>query len=85
MKRATVSRKKEGPRPKWSLELTVSCSMAPVQPATLGGEIALDVGWRVIGNEVRVAGWKDSHGNTGDVRLSSGLLRQLHEPEEIPK
>lgn len=45
--------------------------------------IALDIGWRQMGDELRVARWRDSAGQSGELRLDTALLRALHEPEQI--
>jgi hypothetical protein len=83
IKRATVHCRRSGPHSFWSLELTLECPDRPVIEPTHGGAVAIDIGWRVMGAELRIAGWADVHGRSGDWRLDAKVLRALHEPEEI--
>lgn len=83
---ATVHRRMRGPHSEWSVSLTLQVEGAYARgaaPARLGGAVAVDVGWRAIGGELRVAGWQDEHGNRGELRLSAADLAALHESEEI--
>jgi len=84
IKRATVSRRMCGPHPKWSLELTVESAPRAVAPPTTGGSIAIDLGWRLMPDgSLRVCGWADETGATGDLRLSREEIRALRDPDEI--
>jgi len=51
--------------------------------ATVGGPVAVDVGWRVIGDELRVACWRDAKGNAGELRLDARTMAMLREPSQI--
>ena len=83
---ATVHRRMRGPHAEWSLCLTLDLAAGAyargAAAATVGGAVAVDVGWRKIGDELRVAGWSDERGNSGELRLDSATLRLLHAPEE---
>ena len=84
---ATVHRRMRGPHSEWSLCLTLDLPSGAyargASAPTIGGAVAVDVGWRKIGDELRVAGWADERGNTGELRLDAATLRALHLPEEI--
>ncbi len=84
---ATGHRRMRGPHSEWSLYLTLDVGAAAyargATDPTVGGAVAVDVGWRVVGDELRVAGWADERGNCGELRLSAAMLRALHEPDEI--
>ena len=77
IKRATVRRRMSGPYAHWSVELTIECPQRPILAPTHGGAIAIDLGWRVMGEgadkELRVAGWADTSGRHGDVRRPPSL------------
>jgi hypothetical protein len=81
IKGATVHLRKVGTKAEWSLEVTVEHSRAALPPNDK--TIAIDIGWRMIGDELRVAGWMDSDGKTGELRLSAKDIRLLRRPEEI--
>lgn len=83
---ASVYRRMRGPHAEWSLCVTVdmpTSSTAPASGQRALDVVAIDVGWRVIGDELRVAAWHDSTGKSGELRLSVADLRALHQPEEI--
>ena len=81
---ATVVRRARGPHAEWSLHLTVGTGLGSA-PAPTGKQVAVDVGWRVIGDELRVAAWRDSDGQSGELRLtakdSARALRSRLGPE----
>lgn len=84
---ATAHRRMRGPHSEWSLCLTLDVGGGAYARGagapTRGGAVAVDVGWRVVGGELRVAGWADERGQSGELRLSAEDLRALHQPEEI--
>jgi hypothetical protein len=82
IKSAVVTRSTIGPRTQWSLALSVD---VPDELARGCGEgaVAIDIGWRIIGNDLRVATWRDQEGHTGDLRLSEKVIKQLRKPEEL--
>ena len=83
IKRATVHRRASGPHGHWSLELTIECPEARRVLPERGGSVAIDIGWRQVDGQLRVAGWMDDTGASGELRLSEPVLRALREPEEI--
>lgn len=89
---AAVSLRKIGPREVWSAELTVKLptdhfqhelvrkhQLAPHPDSVL----AVDVGWRKIGDELRVAAWRNDKGEAGELRLSSADISALRKTEEL--
>lgn len=93
---ATVHRVMRGPHSEWSLCLTLDVPAGAYargggKVPTVGGAVAVDVGWRVMGDasgdrtrdELRVCGWQDETGARGELRLTAAQLAQLHLPEEI--
>ena len=76
---AAVHRTRCGPHDAWHVTITVD-TVEPV--ATPGrGAVAINLGWRVRGDEMRVAGWADEHGGAGELRLDARTLRILRLPE----
>ncbi len=82
IKRATVHLRYIGPRPEWTVDFTIESDKP--RPMTCGNGIAaIDIGWRVIGDEIRIAVWRNDRGETGDVRLSNRLLHTLRKASEL--
>lgn len=81
VKGAAVHVRKVAHKTEWSLTVTVEHTRPslPMNDKT----IAIDIGWRVMGDELRVAGWKDSDGNEGEVRLAAKDIRLLRRPEDL--
>lgn len=86
---ATVRRKAIGPHSEWYLCLTLDLpegayAMNGVGAPTVGGAVAVDVGWRQLPDGgLRVAGWLDEHGTRGELVLPPKLIKQLHHPEDV--
>lgn len=81
IKYVTVSCHKTGPREVWEALFSVDTSEQQEYCGT--GTVAIDIGWRVIGDEVRVATWYDSQGNAGELRLPAPLVSALWYPDEL--
>jgi len=47
------------------------------------GVVAIDVGWRLLGDDIRVAVWRDNAGHSGDLRLDAKSVQALREPAEL--
>lgn len=79
----TVHRRMLGPHAVWSAVVTIETTdtIRPVKRP--GSTVAIDVGWRVMGDELRVAAWRDSDGHAGELRLSADDLRALGLPEAM--
>jgi hypothetical protein len=79
--RVTAVRDGEGPHKKWHLDVQIN---EPSCKPTHGiGAVAIDVGWRCIDDEIRVAAYGDEHGNHGEIRLSAMDIAHLTRPDEL--
>lgn len=83
IKRAVVHHRKIGPRSVWLLDVTLDVSAVPQPKREDDGVVAVDVGWRKIGNEIRVAVWQDDDGKRGELRLPERLIEQLRYHETL--
>lgn len=78
-----MSLRKIGPRECWTVEITVDDS-ATARTGHGEGAIAVDIGWRQIGEELRIACWGADNGkNGGELRLSAALLSSLRKADEL--
>jgi hypothetical protein len=73
----TVQVRRIGPREEWSALFTLDLTAARCLPnrdngVAPTGRVAIDVGWRVVPEGLRVAAWRDDSGNTGTLVLSNG-------------
>jgi transposase len=82
IKRATVHVRKRGPREEWSVEITVD-GVQPRPRTPTGGVVGVDLGWRVIGDELRVAKWSDDSDGEGELRLDAKTISGLRKPESL--
>jgi Putative transposase DNA-binding domain len=82
---ATIHRRMVGPHARWHLTLTVDApTIQRNRPEGVAPKVvAVDVGWRICGDELRVAGWQDSDGQRGELRLSAADIAMLHKPEAM--
>jgi len=80
---ATVHRRVRGPHDEWSLCVTLDLGPHAGPEPRDRPAVAIDVGWRLIGGELRVAAWHDSLGRSGELRLSTADIRALTLHEEI--
>lgn len=67
---------------KWKLQLTLELP----EPRQKAGRsmVAVNVGWRKMeDDELRVATWVDTHGNTGEVRLDASFRQRIEKAEKI--
>jgi transposase len=83
IKMATVSLRAVGPQEEWSVHINLDTTNVRPAESKAEGALAIDIGWRMIGNEIRVATWHDSFGKTGEFRLSQTLLDSLHKDEDL--
>ena len=82
IKKATVRLRMKGPIEEWSVEITVDEGDSAI--ARCGtGSVGIDIGWRVIDGEIRVAAWEGSDGEKGELRVPPELLSALHKAEEL--
>jgi hypothetical protein len=81
IKGARILCKRVANRDRWSVCFTVEM---PLEARRCGaGAVALNLGWRVIGDELRVASWRGDDSAGEDVRLPSRLLASLHKTESL--
>lgn len=81
VRRATVSLRKIGPRRVWSVSITVR---VPQEEQTRrSGVVGIDVGWRQIGDEIRVAYWAGDDGASGELRIPAALIGGLRKADEL--
>lgn len=83
IKWAVVHRTQTGPHYRWHLTLTLEVPAAARSSCAGVGTVAVDVGWRVMGDELRVAGWQDATGAMGEFRLSARDIAVLRAPEQM--
>lgn len=81
IKKATVSVRMRGPREEWSVEITVD--ELPRERRCGEGAVAVDLGWRKIGDEVRVLAWHGSDGRHGELRLTAREMAGLQKANEL--
>jgi hypothetical protein len=75
-----VHLKKVGPRDVWTVDFTLRTEPA----VTCGnGAVAIDLGWRKMGDEIRVAAWVDNDGERGELRLDAHTLAGLQKHNEL--
>ena len=68
-----VSCRLEGPRERWSVEITVD-DPAPLPrtlDTSLSGVLAVEVAWDKPGDEIHAAYWRDDSGRSGTITLSA--------------
>ncbi len=84
IKGVAVTLKRVGPSEVWTAEFTVAMPDVVVDPAQVPtGTVAVDLGWRAIGDEIRVATWVGSDGARGEIRLDAWTISGLRKPEEL--
>lgn len=83
IKRASVHVRKIGLREEWYATITVNVS-ACSRPRPVGhGVVAVDVGWRMIGDEIRVAAWRGDDGAEGELRLDARAIARIRYPGQL--
>jgi len=83
VKRAVVSRRMVGRRDVWSVEITVTMPVAWQHEPCGSGAVAIDVGWRLIDGELRVAVARGSDGADHELRIGPELLSALTYHEHL--
>jgi transposase len=84
IKNAVVHLRMIGPREEWYVTFTVTFNgLIKRTPSTAHGVIAIDVGWRVMGSELRVATWTNDAGEVGELRLDARLLSSLQKADSL--
>jgi hypothetical protein len=90
IKWATVHTVRRGPHFEWFLTLTVTVPDPVFKPMNFETDrvVAVDIGWRVLGDELRVAAWRcglpgESDAEIGELRLDALTMARLREPDAI--
>lgn len=84
IKGVSVSMHRVGPHEKWTCEVTIDMDREMRKPSS-DRAVAIDVGWRAFGDQIRVATWTDGE-EVGELRLDSdlvGLYRKIEDLDEI--
>jgi hypothetical protein len=81
IKTATVHVRRIGPREEWTVCITVANAPARVAPDG-GGLVAIDLGWRVLDDEIRACAWFDGE-HEGELRLDADLLSDLSKASSL--
>jgi hypothetical protein len=81
VKNAVVSVRRIGPTERWTVQFTVSepDEARPEKP----GVCAVDIGWRVIEDEIRVCRWAADDGKSGELRLDAKILSRFRKVEDL--
>jgi hypothetical protein len=82
IKRVRVGRRMIGPREEWSTEITVSLPDPPAANRHAGA-VSLHIGWRKMGDEIRVAVWRGEDGASGELRLDAHTIASLRKAGDI--
>lgn len=83
VKRVTVHCRRIGPREEWSVTFTVDDSASPRVRANRSGACAINLGWRVVPDGIRILSWVGEDGNEGHVVLDGRTLSGLAKSEEL--
>ena len=81
--RATVSVKRYAGRDKWSVELSVRLPDTWHHGICGKGMVAVDIGWRAIDGQLRVAYWRGDDGQHSELRLNKRMLDGLTMPSGL--
>jgi hypothetical protein len=68
----------------WLWAITITAEEPPVSPKTTGKAVAVDIGWRVLGDAIRVAMAVDTCGNVRELRLPLDAARIHERRHNIP-
>jgi len=77
IKLAVVSRRIDGPRVSWTVELTLDTTTCARRELCGRGTVGVDLGWRVFGDEIRICAWDGDDGEASELRLHGRLLSGL--------
>lgn len=84
IKRALVHRRKRGPREVWAVDITVELPDGWTQGRCgNGGAVAVDIGWRSLGDDIRVGAWVGEDGAAGEVFLDASCISALRKAEDL--
>lgn len=84
IKNASIHMKKVGTTEEWSLIIVVDMSDVITNPRIIkNNSIAVDLGWRQISDELRVAKWRDENNNIGEIKLNFNIINSIKKSTEI--
>lgn len=78
-----VHKKKQGSNTKWYVDFTVDITNVIKAPNNGKGAIAIDIGWRDMGDGFRVAKWRGEDGEIGEIKIDDGLVKSLKKDAEL--
>jgi hypothetical protein len=80
---ASLIRERLGTKWRYRLFITVSCDQAPAPVSRDKPSLALDIGWRLVPNGLRVAYWMDTVGGHGAVILPASDLIEFRKVDQL--
>jgi len=81
----TVLLRNIGPREEWSVHFTVKYEDSRSVPQLAANRLAVDIGWRKMGETVRVATWRNDAGEVGTVVLDEDMIGQSRRADSLRK
>lgn len=83
VKCAAVHVRRIGPREEWWATITVNTDSTVRPTSHADGAVAVDLGWRQFGDEIRVAAWRGDDGEAGELRLHADDVRAMRKADEL--
>lgn len=74
---------KEGRAERWHAHVTLRTNTRPRGEPIGSGAVGVDIGWRRIGDELRVACWRGEDGSAGEIRLNAQMIGSLTKAESL--
>jgi hypothetical protein len=75
--------KTEGPNKRWEAHLTLNMDACERREECGEGRVAVDIGWRMIDDEIRVARVVADDGTQYELRLDSRLVESIEKPASL--
>lgn len=74
-----------GVQTKWSVQFVIACpELEPTHPRGESGTVAVHLGWRLLPDgRLRVATWKDDHGQTGEWCMPADRMARWSRSESL--
>jgi hypothetical protein len=82
---ASIVRERVGRKFRWKAVITVALepSVIAQQARTRSGTIAIDIGWRTVAEDLRVAYWRDDAGDEGQVVLGPEIVQAMLKLDDL--
>lgn len=81
---ATISRRRVGPNTKWTVEIVVGEPVRAPSTSSIGGAMAMDIGWRQRGDgSLKLASWVGEDGRGGEVTLDTKMVSGIRKAQEL--